>query len=771
MGAFGVGQPVRRLEDSRLVTGAGCFTDDVEPAGTAHACFVRSPHAHAEIAAIDTGPALAMPGVLAVLTGADLAAAGLGPLPCKMLFENRDGTPMPAPRRPALAMGRARHVGDPLAIVVARSRALAEEAAAAVAVDYRPLPAVTESEAALTRGAPEVWPEAPGNLALDWEAGDAAAVDRLFAEAHHVTRVRLVNNRLVPNPLEPRACLAEFDPATGSYTFRTGGQGVHSMQAILAEQILHVPIERMRVVQADVGGGFGMKIFIFPEYPACLWAARVVGGPVKWAGSRSESFLADSHGRDHVTMVEVATDAEARMTALRATTTANLGAYLSQYGPFIPTECGARMYAGVYRFAAVHFAVRCAFTNTAPVDAYRGAGRPEAAYAVERAVDATARELGLTPEELRRRNFIEPAAMPYRTAMQATYDSGDFDRAMSAALARADLAGLPQRRRASAAEGRLRGLGFAYYIEQCAGGGDESARIEVGPNGRVRLFIGTQTNGQGHATAYAQILSDTLGVALDSVETVQGDTALIASGRGTGGSRSIPVGGVVAQQAASRVIERGKPLAAELLEAAAADLAFESGHFHIVGTDRRIGLLEVARHAGGLDGEASWQPSAPTFPNGCHVCELVIDEATCGVEIERYTVVDDFGTVINPLLVEGQVHGGVAQGIGQALVEETVYDPDSGQLLSGSFMDYAMPRADILPRFDFSMSPVACATNPLGLKGAGEAGAIGAPPAVINAVVDALSPLGIRHVDMPATPQRLWRLIRDARRLQGAGSG
>jgi carbon-monoxide dehydrogenase large subunit len=769
MGSFAVGQPVRRLEDPRLVTGGGRFTDDVAPVSAARACFVRSPHAHAEIAGIEVAPALAVPGVLAVLTGADLVAAGLGPLPCKTLYRHKDGRPMPAPERPALAVRRVRHVGDPLAIVVAEASTQAEEAAALVEVRYRPLPAVTEATLALQDGAPIVWPEAAGNLALDWEAGDAAAVDRLLAEAHHVTRVRLVNNRLVPNPLEPRGCIAEHDPLTGGFTLRTGGQGVHSMQAILAEQILRIPKEKLRVVQADVGGGFGMKIFVFPEYPACLWAARVVGRPVKWIASRSESFLADTHGRDHVTVVEIATDADARMTALRATATANLGAYLSQFGPFIPTECGARMYAGVYRLQAVHFAVRCAFTHTAPVDAYRGAGRPEAAYAVERAVDATARELGLAPDAFRRRNFIDPGAMPYRTAMQATYDSGDFARAMQAALSRADAAGLAARRRASAEQGRLRGLGLAYYIEQCAGGGDETARIEIRPDGRIRLLIGTQTNGQGHATAYAQILADALGVPLDSVETVQGDTALIVAGRGTGGSRSIPVGGVVAQRAAKDVIERARPLAAEMLEAAAVDVVFEGGGFRIVGTDRRIGLLDVARRAGGVEGGDTWQPTASTFPNGCHVCELEIDEATGAVRIDRYTVVDDFGTVINPLLVEGQVHGGVAQGIGQALVEETVYDRDSGQLLSGSFMDYAMPRADLVPAIDFSMGPVPCATNPLGMKGAGEAGAIGAPPAVINAVVDALSPLGIRHVDMPATPERLWRLIRDARLAQTKG--
>ena len=763
MGAFSVGQPVRRLEDPRLVTGRGRYTDDVQPAALAHAVFVRSPHAHAVIEGIDATAARAMPGVLAVVTGEDLLAAGLGPLPCKTLYKHKDGRPMPAPKRPALAVGRARHVGDPVAMVVAGTPAEAEDAAAAVAVAYRPLPAVTAATAALAARAPEVWPEAPGNLALDWEAGDAAGVDRLFAEAHRITRVELVNNRLVPSPLEPRGCIAEHDPATGDYVFRTGGQGVHGMQAILAEDILHLPKARLRVIQDDVGGGFGMKIFVFPEYPACLWAARQVGRPVKWVASRSESFLADSHGRDHVTVIEIATDAQARMTALRATTTANLGAYLSQYGPFIPTECGARMYAGVYRFAAVHFAVRCAFTNTTPVDAYRGAGRPEAAYAVERAVDAVARELGLAPEELRRRNFIPPDAMPYRTAMQANYDSGDFDRAMTAALAKADAAGFAARRRASAARGELRGLGLAYYIEQCAGGGDEAARIEIGPEGGVRLLIGTQSNGQGHATAYAQILADALGVPMESIATVQGDTALVASGRGTGGSRSIPVGGVAAQRAAADAVERAKPLAAEMLEAAAADLAFEDGHYRIVGTDRRIGLLDVAGRAGGLEGAGAWGPDAPTFPNGCHVCELAIDATTGEARIERYTVVDDFGTVINPLLIEGQVHGGVVQGIGQALVEETVYDPDSGQLLSGSFMDYAMPRADGVPAVDFSMSPVRCATNPLGMKGAGEAGAIGAPPAVINAVVDALSPLGIGHVDMPATPQRLWRLIHSAR--------
>ncbi len=762
MGRFAVGQPLRRKEDERLVTGGGSYTDDLQVAGALHAAFVRSPHAHADILAIDTATARAMPGVAAVLTAADCDAAGLGPLPCRALpRHNRDGRPMPATERPVLARRRVRHVGDPVALVVAETMAQARDAAEAVEVTYAPRPAVTDPVAALRPGAPELWPEAPGNLALDWEAGDAAAVDRLLAAAHHVTRVELVNNRVVPNPLEPRGCIATYDAATQSYTLRTGGQGVHSMQSVLADEVLKVPKERLRVVQADVGGGFGMKIFVFPEYPGCLLAARLTGRPVRWIAERQESFLSDSHGRDHVTTVEIATDADGRMIALRASAVANLGAYLSQFGPFIPTDAGAKMYAGVYRFAAVHFQVRLAYTNTVPLDAYRGAGRPEAAYAVERAVDATARELGLDPAELRRRNFIPPEAMPYRTALQTTYDSGEFARLLDAALERADVAGFAARKAAARRLGRLLGLGIAYYVEQCAGGADETARIVVGGDGKVRLFIGTQSNGQGHATAYAQILADALGVPFADIETIQGDTALIPTGRGTGGSRSVPVGGVAAQRAATALIDKGKVLAAEALEAAAADVAFADGVYRVLGTDREIGLVAVARLAGpdGLDAAAAWQPAIATFPNGCHVCEISIDAETGVPRIERYTVVDDFGTVINPLLVEGQVHGGVGQGIGQALYEETVYDPASGQLLTGSFMDYAMPRAAGVPAIDFSMIPVPCRTNPMGMKGAGEAGAIGAPPAVINGLVDALAHLGVRHVDMPATPQRLWRLL------------
>ncbi len=759
MGRFGVGQAIVRLEDERLLTGGGRYTDDVNPAGQAAAVFVRSPHAHAEIRAVRTDAARAMPGVLAVLTVDDLDAAGMGNLPCRAPTRNRDGQPVYVPPRPPLARGRVRHVGDPVACVVAATLPEAREAAEAVEVDYAPLSAASDPVRALEPGAPQLWPDAPGNLALDWESGDREAVDQLLASAARVTVVDLVNNRVVPNAMEPRGCLGEFDEASGRYTLRTGGQGVHSMQGVLAEMMGLEP-QRIRVIQADVGGGFGMKIWVYPEYPVCLLAARLTGRPVKWVSDRSEGFVSDTHGRDHVTRVQIALDAEGRMLALRASITANLGAYLSQFGPFIPTDAGAKMYNGVYAFQAVHVECRGAYTNTVPVDAYRGAGRPEAAYAVERAVDAAARDLGTDPAEFRRRNFIRPEQMPFRTAMATTYDSGEFARLMDAALDQGEAVGFPQRRAAARAKGKLRGLGIAYYIEQCSGGPDENARIEVLPEGRVRLYIGTQSNGQGHATAYAQLISDVFGIEPGLVDTIQGDTDLVATGRGTGGSRSVPVGGVAAQRAGEAAAEAGRKLAGEMLEAAEADIELVDGRYRVLGTDRGVGLFEVAARAGGrgLEGAGNFQPSIHTFPNGCHVCELEIDSATGVPEIVRYTIVDDFGVVLNPLMLAGQVHGGVAQGIGQALLEEAVYDA-TGQLLSGTFLDYAMPRAIGIPDIAFSTVEVRCRTNPLGMKGAGEAGAIGAPPAVINAVVDALADLGVRHVDMPATPERLWRLI------------
>lgn len=763
MGQFGMGQPVRRLEDARLIAGQGCYTDDVQPAGQLHAVFVRSPHAHARIRGIDVAAARVMPGVRAVLTVDDLDRAGLGNLPCRSPYRHRTGEMMALPPRPALARGAVRHVGDPVACVVADSPARARDAAEAVQVDYEPLPAITDLAKAFAPEAPQVWPEAPGNLALDWEGGDLAPVEAAFAKAARTITVDLVNNRLAPSAMEPRGCLAEHDAATGRYCLRTGGQGVHSMQAILAEDILKLPKEQIRVIQADVGGGFGMKIWVYPEYPVCLLAARLTGQPVKWQAERIESFLSDTHGRDHLTRMELALDGDSRILAMRATITANLGAYLSQFAPFIPTDCGLKMYTGCYDIPAAYVRVRCAYTHTVPVDAYRGAGRPEAAYAIERLIDAAAREIGMPPVEFRRLNFVPPEAMPYRTAFGAVYDSGEFARLMDEALAKADAAGFPARKAAARARGKLLGLGLAYYIEQCAGGGDESARIELTPEGRIRLFIGTQSNGQGHATAYAQLIADALSVGIDRIETIQGDTDLVASGRGTGGSRSVPVGGSAVVKASEAVIERGRELAADLLEAAQADIAFMDGQFRVVGTDRSVGILELpARTSTSLEAGGSWQPSIHTYPNGAHVCELEIDTATGVPRIARYTVVDDFGRVLNPLLIAGQVHGGIAQGVGQALVEEAVYDHGTGQLLSASFMDYAMPRADLLPPIDFSTVEVPCRTNLLGMKGAGEAGCIGAPPAVINAVVDALAEFGIRHVDMPATPQKLWRLIQAA---------
>ncbi len=762
MGAFGVGQAVARKEDRRLITGAGRFTDDLAPPDALVLHVLRSPHAHAEIRALDVEQAKRVPGVHAVLTIADLDAAGIGPLPCRHTPPNRDGSPMVVPERPVLARERVRFVGDPVVAIFAETVHAARDAAELVDIDYAPLPAVVETARALDPDAPRIWPQAPGNLALDWEVGDGAAVDAALSRAERVFSLTLVNNRLVVNPMETRACLAEYDPATDRFTFTVGSQGVHGLRDVLAEQVMRMPREKLHVITRDVGGAFGLKIFVYPEYPLCLHGARLLGRPVRWMAERSEAFLADSHGRDHVTTVTIGVDADGRMTAIRAEAIANLGAYLAQFGPFIPTEAGGKMYCGVYRFEAAHYRVRCVFTNTQPTDAYRGAGRPEAAYAVERAVDYVARKLGSDPVDFRRRNFVRAEEMPWHTPLGFVYDSGDFGRILDAALERADVAGFPQRREQARRAGRLLGLGVSYYIERCAGGPDEEARVEIDASGRVRLLIGTMNNGQGHETAYSQLVADALGVPFDAVEVVQGDSDLVASGHGTGGSRSLPVGGAAVAEANARLLREARMRAGNLLEAADADLVFEEGAFRVVGTDRVVTLLEIAARTGGLAAEGRFRPPAPTFPNGCHICELAIDLATAEPRILRYTVVDDFGRVVNPALVAGQVHGGVVQGIGQALFEHTVHDPESGQLLTASFVDYRIARADDVPWIDFSWVEIPCTTNPLGAKGAGEAGAIGAPPAVINALVDALYPYGIEHVDMPATPLRLFEILRRA---------
>ncbi|HET6520890.1 MAG TPA: xanthine dehydrogenase family protein molybdopterin-binding subunit, partial [Geminicoccaceae bacterium] len=748
----------RRVEDQRLITGRGRYTDDITLPNQAHAYVLRSPHAFARIVSIDTTAAASAEGVLAVLTGADAEADGLGNLPCPGALEN-----MPTPPRPVLARDRVRFVGDPVAVIVAGTAARARDAAELVEVDYEELPAVTDLAAAEQPGRAQIWDFAPHNVVFRWEAGDREPVDRLIAGAARVVTVDLVNNRVVANSLEPRCANGAYDPQSGRYTLYTTSQGAHGIRGQLAEHILKVPEDQIHVAIPDVGGGFGMKIFLYPEHGLMLWAAKRVGRPVKWYEDRSEAFLSDTHGRDHITRAQLALDADGRFLALRASITANLGAYLSQYGPFIPTGAGAAMYAGVYDFQAVHVESKGLYTNTSPVDAYRGAGRPEAAYVVERLVDTAARELGMDPAELRRRNFIKPERMPYKTHMGAasvTYDSGEFARNLNDALELADAKGFPARRSAARAKGRLRGLGISYYIEQCGGAPEETARIELDAEGGVKVFIGNKSNGQGHETAYTQLVSDALGVDSEQIEVVQADTDRTPAGM-TGGSRALPVGGVATRRASDEVVEKAKRVASDMLEAAATDLRFEDGRFTVVGTDRSVGLLEVAARAGGLDGRNTFTPDASTFPNGCHVCEIEVDIDTGTPEVVRYTVVDDFGRVVNPLLVAGQVHGGVAQGVGQALYEHAVYDPESGQLLSGSYMDYCMPRADNLTEITFKLNEIACTTNPLGAKGCGEAGAIGAPPAVINALVDALHEYGVKHVDMPATPLRLWRLINE----------
>ncbi len=773
MNQFGIGQPVRRVEDRRFLTGHGNYVDDLVRPRQAYAFMLRSPHAHARIHALDTAAAAAAPGVLAVLTGDELARDGLGPIPCLSTVTNRDGSMPPLPARPAMVRDRVRHVGDTVAMVVAETLAAARDAAELIEVDYETLPAAVETERALDPGQPGVWDEAPGNLAFDWAIGDAAAVDRALATARHRVALEIVNNRIVVNSMEPRGGIGEYDLSEDSYTLWSATQGSHFLRSLLAESVFKIPENRIRVITRDVGGGFGMKFFLYPEHILVLWAAKKLGRPVKWTPERSDAFMTDTQGRDNITRLELALDDELRFLGLSVTNIANMGAYLSNFAPEIPTGSGGVMFSGVYAIPAISVAVKGVFTHTVPVDAYRGAGRPEAAYAVERLIDYAARRLGVAPQELRRRNFIRPAAMPYSTPLGLVYDSGDFARNMDDALAAADVAGFAARRAEAGARGRYRGIGYAVYIEQSGMPPDEFAELRFDPSGTLTMLMGTQSSGQGHQTAYAQLAADRLGLPLDQIRVVQGDTAAIAFGRGTGGSRSLPVGGASADAAAQKLIAKGRRIAAHLLEAAEADVDFADGVFRIPGTDREIGIAAVARAAfdpaqlppdvePGFAETGHFTPPQPTFPNGCHVCEVEIEPETGHIDILRYLVVDDFGTVINPLLLRGQVQGGVAQGVGQALLERTIFDPETGQLVTGSLTDYCLPRAEDLPAIEFAYNVVPCRTNPLGLKGAGEAGAIGAPPALVNAIVNALAPLGIEHVDMPVTPERLWQAIRTA---------
>ena len=759
MTKFALGQSVTRIEDAALLRGAGRYADDVEIAGAAHACIVRSPHAHAKIARIDGRAAAAAPGVLAVLSGADVAADGLGDIPCLVPVTNLDGTERAETPRPILAKHRVRHVGEPVAVVIADTLAQARDAAELIDIDYEPLPAVVGSRTATLPGAPLAWDGIAGNLCFDVGAGSSkAAVEAAFASAAHVARLELVNNRVVANPLEPRAALADYDRATGRSTLYTPSQGPHVIYDQLAGVILKLGKEQLRVVSGNVGGAFGMKIFLHPEQPIVVWASRRLKRAVRWTGDRSESFVSDVQGRDNYSVAELALDAGGRFLALRVTTLADMGAYLSNYAPYIP-QLAVPMLSGVYRIPAIYANIKGVVTNTVPVDAYRGAGRPEAIYLLERVVDLAARELGLAPDELRRRNFIQPADMPYQTPVESRYDSGDFAGVMSRALEKADWTGFAARRAQAKRNGKLRGIGLAMYIERCGGGPGDTVVLNVDPAGSVTLISGMQDNGQGHTTTFVQLLSEKLGLDASRIRVVQGDTDIVPSGM-TGGSRFLAIGGIASMSAADEVIGKGKEAAASLLEAALADIEYGDGEYRIAGTDHKLSLFEAAKKTGGLQAMHTRAPDAFTYPNGCHVCEVEIDGDTGETCIVRYSVVDDFGRAINPLLLEGQVHGGTVQGIGQALLELGLYDPESGQLLTGSFMDYSLPRADNVPSFDCGFHHSPCTSNPLGVKGAGEAGAVGAPAAVINAVVDALNPVaGVTRIDMPATHEKVWRAL------------
>jgi aerobic carbon-monoxide dehydrogenase large subunit len=760
---------VRRFEDLRFLTGSGRYVEDFTLPGEAHAFVLRSPHAHAAIAGIETTAARGGRGVLGIFTEADLRADDIGPLPC--IAQVSTVEPMIVPPRYALARDRVRHVGDPVALVVAESRDQARDAAERIAVQYQPLDAVVDAAAALLPGAPSVWDEASGNLSYRFQRGDQAAVRAAFAGTAHVVEIALVNNRVVPAAIEPRAAIGSYDAAADRLDLLLTGQGVHGIRNQLAEAVFRLPPERIQLKAPDVGGGFGMKNFLYPEWVLVLWAARRLGRPVKWVAERAEEFVSGTQGRDNHTTARLALDQSGRFLALDVSTVANLGAYLSSNGPGSSTNSPATAMGGVYAIPNIFMDVRGAFTNTVPIDAYRGAGKPEANYLIERLIDIAARRIGCDAAVLRRRNMI--SAFPYRSALGMTIDCGRFADNLEDARARADDAGFAARRAASAARGRLRGRGIGCFLETARGTPNEGAQIRFDRDGGVSLILGTQSNGQGHETSYPQIAARVLGLPIEAFHLVQADTRRVKSGAGHGGARSMHQGGTALVRAAEKIIEKGRVIAAGLLQAEAADIVFSAGRFTVPGTERAIDLLAVARAAAdpanlpdgmetGLDSYVFNISDVFTFPNGCHIAEVEIDPETGVVALERYVVVDDYGRLINPMLTRGQVQGGVAQGIGQALLEHTVYEAHSGQLLSGSLMDYTLPRAADLPAFDITLSELPTAANPLGVKGSGQAGCIAAPQTIINAILDALAPLGIDHIDMPATPERVWRAIRAA---------
>lgn len=771
-----IGKPLVRREDERFLTGAGQYTDDVVLPGQSYGVFLRSPHAHARIKSIDVAAAKAAPGVLAVFTGEDIAASKIGGLPCGWLIHSKDGSPMKEPPHPVLAVGKVRHVGDQVALVVAETQTQAKDAVELIVVDYEELPAVVDITKADGAGS-AVHDEVPNNVCYDWGHGNKDAVDAAFAKAAKVTTLEFVNNRLIPNAMEPRAANAQYTRHDDSYTLYVANQNPHVERLLMAAFVLGIPESRLRVIAPDVGGGFGSKIFLYAEETALVWASKRVGRPIKWTAERSESFLTDAHGRDHHTKAELAMDAQGNFLALRVKTIANLGAYLSTFASSVPTILYATLLAGQYKTPAIYAEVKAVFTNTAPVDAYRGAGRPEATYVVERIVEQAARDLGKDPAALRRQNFI--TEFPYATPVGLTYDIGNYAAHLDKAIKLADVAGYPARKAASAAKGRLRGLGYSCYIEACGlapsniagalgarAGLFEAGEVRVHPTGTVTVFTGSHSHGQGHETTFAQVVAGKLGIPVENVEIVHGDTGRVPFGMGTYGSRSLSVGGTAIVKAVDKIIAKGKKIAAHLLEASDTDIEFEGGEFKVKGTDKKVPFGQIALTAyvphnypldklePGLNENAFYDPTNFTYPSGSYVCEVEVDPETGRTTVEKFTAVDDFGNLVNPLIVEGQVHGGLAQGLGQAMLEGCVYDPDSGQLLTGSYMDYTMPRADDLPNFTVDHTVTPCTHNPLGVKGCGEAGAIGSPAAFINALTDAL---GVKDMAMPATPERVWR--------------
>ena len=770
-----IGQSIRRKEDYRFLVGAGQYTDDVNPPHHTHVFFLRSPHAHAKIRKIDSAKAKGAPGVVAIYTGADLT--GVNGLPCGWLITGTDGQPMKEPPHPLLAQDKVRYVGDPVAMIVAETPAEAKDAAELIEVDYDVLQAVVDPVAALQAGAPQIHDGAPGNKCYTWALGDKGAVDAAFAKAAHVTKLDIVNNRLIPNAIEPRAAVASFSRADDSYTLYVASQNPHVERLLMTAFVLGLPETKVRVIAPDVGGGFGSKIYLYPEETTMVWAAKRVNRPLKWTAERSESFLSDAHGRDHVTHAELALDKDGKFLAMRVQTTAAMGAYLSTFASCIPTILYATLLAGQYTTPAIHCEVTAVFTNTAPVDAYRGAGRPEATYVVERLVHAAAAELGIAQDEIRRRNFIRN--FPYQTPVALLYDIGGYDACLDEAMQIADVKGFAARKAEAAKRGKLRGLGYASYIEACGiapsniagalgarAGLYEVGQVRVNPTGGVTVFTGSHSHGQGHETTFAQVVASRLGIPIENVEVVHGDTGRIPFGMGTYGSRSLAVGGTAIVKAMEKVESKAKKIAAHLLEASEGDIVIENGEFKVTGTDKSLALPMVALAAytahnlpdgmePGLKETAFYDPTNFTFPAGAYICELEVDPTTGKTSFVNFVAADDFGRLINPMIVEGQVHGGLAQGIGQALLEGAIYD-DSGQLVTASFMDYTMPRADDLPSFKLSHTTTLCPGNPLGVKGCGEAGAIGASAAVINAITDAI---GSNRLEMPATPDRVWHAI------------